>query len=154
MPTGSSGASDAELIQIPSGALFAVASTSAASARRLLFPDASLTLVCTRIVDEGDASESDTDPADALDALAIDDDQRIFAVDESIAFPSKAPVLEFVVSCEDTTLAIVSAFEAVVYTCMFERREGKSHEDAEEAEVEAYIKFIKKKSQSAAVSAG
>ncbi|KAJ3340340.1 hypothetical protein HDU83_007114 [Entophlyctis luteolus] len=186
MPTGSSGASDAELIQIPSGALFAVASTSAASARRLLFPDASLTvrrtstpftaqLVCTRIVDEGDASESDTDPADALDALAIDDDQRIFAVDESIAFrvlltrpseivfvwrdplatqASKAAVLEFVVSCEDTTLATVSAFEAVVYTCMFERREGKSHEDAEEAEVEAYIKFIKKKSQSAAVSAG
>ncbi|KAJ3403292.1 hypothetical protein HDU80_004297 [Chytriomyces hyalinus] len=175
---GSSG--DAALLQLEGGSLHRitrrVSATRTDEATQMLFANAALTirrtdvqyncqLVSTRIFEEGE------DEGDSLGSGADDDDDEFaFLIDEAILFimPSEAsfhwtdPIAstpacsvsyEYIIDTDVTRPAMINTFESMVYACMFERRNRRSHEQVSDKEMEAYVRFIQASAEASIESA-
>nr|XP_019011523.1 cytoplasmic protein [Kwoniella pini CBS 10737]OCF50304.1 cytoplasmic protein [Kwoniella pini CBS 10737] len=148
-----------ELMQIPAGQLYLVRPNSIKGSRECIFPDAVATirrtgveyqyqLVVTRAYDEGEEQ--------LLDEDAETDDERVFLIDHALGFRfgtldgdstcawrdlsgDDGDLWEFV-SSRSVTKATNGLFELTLLHCVFERKHGRSHEDATDTELEA-LKF-------------
>ncbi|KAI9013163.1 VID27 cytoplasmic protein-domain-containing protein [Gaertneriomyces semiglobifer] len=153
------GAQNDSMVQLPAGQLYRVNNTGSAVSKKLIFPHAeacirrttnahNYQLIITRLYEDG---EEEADDDELLD------DERVYLIDEALRFrrlgrkppyclqwadPSEGGGWEFAVGGA-TSEPQMSLFEDTVYTCMFERKHGKSHGDVDEDVLSRFVDKVK-----------
>ncbi|PWN53039.1 putative VID27-involved in vacuole import and degradation [Violaceomyces palustris] len=145
-----------ELIQIPAGALYLVRSESVKGSRECIYKDAvaairrtaterNYQLVITRAYEEGEEQLLEEDEES--------DDERSFLIDEALCFRSSQiedeptfvwrdlngdaeDLLEFVIDSKQVNKVTMSIFEVTFLQCVFERKTGRSHDEASDDDLE------------------
>lgn len=145
-----------ELIQITKGALYSVEKRGDGESRTCLFSNAHATIRRTStprnyelVVSRAPVGEEDTNGVDAMD------DERSFLIDEALAFRTGSRgtdptfvwydlqddvLLEFVMDARHSNAVTRSVFEVTFLQCAWERKTGRSHEEATDEDLEA-IKY-------------
>lgn len=160
-----------ELIQIPKGSLYRVQTRNGQETRVCLFVNALATIRRTStprnyelVVSRADINE--TEHADDIDAL---DDERSFLIDEALGFRTSTrgtdptflwhdlqkdedELLEFVMDAQHSNAVTRSVFEVTFLQCAWERKTGRSHEEATDEDLEK-IKYRSSEAASAAAPA-
>ncbi|PWN86561.1 VID27-domain-containing protein [Acaromyces ingoldii] len=162
---------NAELIQLPAGALYLVRPGSIKGARECIYKDAVATirrtttefnyqLVITRAYEEGEEQLLEEDDES--------DDERSFLIDASLNLRTSTTsegepafawrdldgdvddLLEFVMDGAQVNTVTRSIFEVTFLQCAYERKFGRSHEEASDEDLEA----LKYKGAGAGAEAG
>lgn len=145
-----------ELIQIPKGSLYRVQRRGDQETRVCLFVSAVATIRRTStpwnyelVVSRADANEGDS--TDEMDALY---DEKSFLIDEALGFHPGTrgsdptymwhdlqghadELLEFVMDTQHSNAVTRSVFEVTFLQCAWERKTGRSHEEATDDDLEA-----------------
>ncbi|KAN0061049.1 Vacuolar import and degradation protein 27 [Thecaphora frezii] len=145
-----------ELIQIPAGALYLVRPGNVKSSRECIYKDAVVAirrtaternyqLVVTRAYEEGEEQLLEEDDES--------DDERSFLIDEALEFQltkdgdekvltwrdlngDEDDFLEFVIDSQQVNEVTASIFEVTFLQCVYERKTGRSHEEASDEDLE------------------
>ena len=145
-----------ELIQLPAGALYLVRPDNVKSARECIYRDALATirrastphnyqLVVTRAYEEGEEQ--------LLEDEDETDNERSFLIDEELQFRTSSfdgeptfvwrdwnggvdDLLEFVIDSRQVNAVTRSIFEVTYLQCAWERKTGRSHEEATDEDLD------------------